>query len=820
MPEYNILVVEDEAIVAADLQRRLRNLGYGIAGQAVSGEEAIREADKKRPDLVLMDIVLKGQMDGVAAAEQIRSRFDVPVIYVTAYADDVTLERAKDTAPGGYLLKPYREKDLKATIEMALHKHQMGRQLKESQRWLASVLKSIGDAVIATDIEGRVSFINPLAEALSGWRQEEALGKDLADIFKIMNDEARTLADDPVTVALRDKVPIDLGDRMVLIARSGSEKPVCGAASPIFDDLGDVAGVVLIFRDITEQKELEKALIEHRDNLERMVKERTEELSDTITKLEKEIAERKRAEDSEKALVRERDEILAHLWLVLKHMPIGCILLDRDFKITYSNPAAEDILGFAGEETLIGVLHENQAIAPSSLGPEVEELLHQVIAGKTTSRQINKTVARDGRTITCEWYNTPLFDVRGELIGLLCMVLDISESKRAEEEKEKLAAQLRRAQKLEAIGTLAGGIAHDFNNILGIIMGYAGLAELESPENQKARQHLKEALGACHRAKELVRQILSFSRTEDTLERRLLDIRPIIKEITKFLKASLPSTIEIRQNIASQSGTVLAHATQIHQVLTNLCMNAAHAMETTGGILEVSLTDVDPDPATLSPHSNLRSGPHVRLTVADTGHGMDSATLERIFDPYFTTKELAKGTGLGLAVVHGIVKSHEGAITVYSEEGKGSTFHVYLPRIDRVAKTLEEPSSPIPRGAERILLVDDEAHLLNIWQKTLESLGYNVMSRTSCLEALESFRLHPDYFDLVITDYTMPHMNGIDLTRQMMRIRPDIPVILCTGLKARTLDAKMKEAGFRSLLMKPLELRDTAEAIRAALDEK
>jgi CheY-like chemotaxis protein len=210
----------------------------------------------------------------------------------------------------------------------------------------------------------------------------------------------------------------------------------------------------------------------------------------------------------------------------------------------------------------------------------------------------------------------------------------------------------------------------------------------------------------------------------------------------------------------------------------------------------------------------------VRLTVADTGYGMDSATLERIFDPYFTTKEATKGTGLGLAVVHGIVKSNDGVITVSSEVGKGTTFHVYLPRIVREPTTLEEPRPPIPRGTERILFVDDEEQLANVWQTALESLGYMVTTKTSCLEALELFRVHPDYFDLVMTDYTMPHMNGIDLGRQMMRIRPNIPIILCTGLKEGSVEDRTREAGLCALLMKPLELLETAEVIREVLDKK
>jgi two-component system, cell cycle sensor histidine kinase and response regulator CckA len=388
-------------------------------------------------------------------------------------------------------------------------------------------------------------------------------------------------------------------------------------------------------------------------------------------------------------------------------------------------------------------------------------------------------------------------------------------------ESDKLTLQLFKAQKLEAIGTLAGGIAHDFNNILGIIMGYTELAKLKYEDNKDPEQYIKEVLKACRRAKDLIRQILSFSHGGDKLERQVLYVRPIIKEVIKFLKASLPATIEVQQSIASETGIVFANPTQIYQVLTNLCTNAAHAMEKTGGILEVGLADVDLESATLPSRLDLKPGPYVRLTVADTGHGMDSTTLARIFDPYFTTKEPGKGSGLGLAVVHGIVKGHDGGIAVSSVLGKGTTFHLYLPRIETELTTSEEkPSAPVPTGSERILVVDDETSLVDIWKRYLELLGYVVVTKTSCLEALELFRVHPDYFDLVITDYTMPHMNGIHLARVMKRIQPNIPIIVCTGWREKITDEMNRETGVRAFLMKPLELRDAAEAIRKVLDEK
>jgi PAS domain S-box-containing protein len=385
-------------------------------------------------------------------------------------------------------------------------------------------------------------------------------------------------------------------------------------------------------------------------------------------------------------------------------------------------------------------------------------------------------------------------------------------------ERKKLEAQLRQAQKMQAIGTLAGGIAHDFNNILMAMLGYAEMAKIDLPEGTVARGDLEEVLKAGGRARDLVRQILAFSRQIDQ-ERQPIQLHPVIKEALKLLRASLPATIEIRQNISTDCGAVMADPTQVHQVLMNLCSNAHHAMREKGGILEVELksVDVDADFAVLVP--NLREGPYVRLTLSDTGHGMDRPTMERIFEPFFTTKAVGVGTGMGLATVHGIVTSHNGAITVYSEPGKGTTFHVYLPRLESKAPDAPLQVESIPTGKERILFVDDEASLARLGKQMLERLGYDVTARTSSVEALEAFRAKSDKFDLVITDQTMPNITGMELAEEMMRIRPDIPIILATGFSETISPERAKQLGIREYIMKPVAARELAQVTRQVLDE-
>lgn len=418
---------------------------------------------------------------------------------------------------------------------------------------------------------------------------------------------------------------------------------------------------------------------------------------------------------------------------------------------------------------------------------------------------------KDGTIFTAEVLLSRL-ELRGKVI-LQAVVRDISRRKKLEE-------QLRMAQKLEAVGTLAGGIAHDFNNVLGIIIGYAELMESSFPEDSVEMKHIEEILRACSRAKDVIKQILTVSRSGGEGERRLVNVCPIVQDTMKFLRASLPSTIVIQQDIACENAAVLCHPVEIHQILTNLCTNAGHAMEDRGGVLQVSLADATFDPDGVPAFSDIQPGEYVMLAVSDTGHGMNKETMERIFDPYFTTKEVGKGSGLGLAVVHGIVKRLGGAVTVYSEVGKGTTFRIYLPRHEGVAGMIVEEKKPIPRGVERILFVDDEAALVDIWENVLKKLGYSVVALTSGPEALNRFREQPDDFDLVITDFTMPLITGVELAREIVGIRPDIPIVLCTGLSSRIAAGKSLDPAIRALLAKPLNVRNAAETIRNVMDGK
>ena len=433
-----------------------------------------------------------------------------------------------------------------------------------------------------------------------------------------------------------------------------------------------------------------------------------------------------------------------------------------------------------------------------------------------------RVLTSSGREVWVHDQNTLVMEQDGAGRVLQGFLFDITARKQSEEEKDRLEVQLRQAQKMEAIGTLAGGIAHDFNNILGAIFGCVELALKERYNHRKLVSHLGETLKAAERARELIRQILTFSRQSEPQQKPIhLDV--IIRDSMNLVRASLPTTIEIQQHIKG-FGLIFGDPTQIQQIIMNLCSNAGHAMREKGGALMVSLEDVNLGGQDLTGDVELPPGPYVRLTVKDTGCGMDKATLERIFDPYFTTKGSREGTGLGLALVHGIVKALGGAVKVKTVSGQGSTFQVYLPRltVPQVSVLEPPPAARVPEKSlglhERILFVDDEEVLVRMGARLLKTLGYEVTATTSSLEALKLFHENPHTFDLVITDQTMPQMTGDQLAKEIMEIRQGMPVILCTGFSELISEEGAKELGIKEFLMKPVRMNDLARIIRRVLD--
>jgi two-component system cell cycle sensor histidine kinase/response regulator CckA len=616
-----LLVVDDELLIAGLVRKRLIAMGYTVVDTVQTGEEAIASAQLNHPDLVLMDIGLMGEMDGVEAAEKIRSMMDIPVIYLTAYTDSETLGRAKLTEPFGYIIKPFQDNTLKSTIEMALYRHHMEKKLKVSEQWLSTTLSSIGDAVITTDVAASLTFMNPAAELMTGWKREEALGLPLAAVLDLRGNKEELSIENIARDVIASNSDTFLPGQVFLVARNGDQVPVEARATPISGPGLIVIGLVLVFRDITGKRKMEEALLNTR--------------------------------------------------------------------------------------------------------------------------------------------------------------------------------------KLESIGNLAGGIAHDFNNLLTAILGNISLSKMYVSEDDKVFRRMVEAEKACLRARDLTRQLLTFSRGG----------APVKKEtsITDIIKESVTSTLsgsrtECRCDIPDDLWLVRVDEGQIKDALANLILNADQAMHE-GGIIIITCVNVHPGE---EGPLNLQRRRYVRISVRDHGTGVPPEILSRIFDPYFTTKEGAKG--LGLTAAYSIITNHDGHITVDSDPGSGAVFNIFLPAADSEISVNAAETSPGSATRERVLLMDDEENIRIVAAEILKFIGYEVESAADGAEAIEMFKQARDsgkVFSVVIMDLTVPEgMGGREAVKIIREIDPGAKVIVSSGYSNDPIMADYKSYGFSGIIAKPYKVQE------------
>ena len=533
-----------------------------------------------------------------------------------------------------------------------------------------------------------------------------------------------------------------------------------------------MAGIVVNGRDITERKQAEAKLLRLRGELEARVQERTAELRSAYERLEVEIREHRKAEEER-----------ARLALAIEQGGDCVIIMDKKGIIQYMNPASEKVSLYRREE-VTGLTFD---VLKGGEDNTWEEMWAALGEGRVwTGRAANRK--KDGSAYEVERTMSPIRDKDGAVTNYVSVERDMTR-------QVGLEAELRQAQKMQAIGTLAGGIAHDFNNILAAVIGFTELATDDVGDNARAQGHLSQVRKAGYRGRDLVKQMLAFSRQGEQ-EKKAVQVAPIVHEVVKLMRASLPSTIEIKTSIDTHEAIVLADPVQIHQLLINLCMNAGQAMKATKGALDVRLSDFSFTDQKDAPYPDMVPGAYVRLSVSDTGPGVDESIKDRIYEPYFTTNE--PGKGLGLSVVYGIVKGHGGAMTMESAQGAGSTFAVYLKKVrHEAARKAVQAAAHVGRPSAKrcILFVDDEEALVEMAKEMLERMGYEVIAEHDSVQALKRFQRDPARFDLVITDQTMPNMTGIESAKKLMSIKKDIPVILCTGFSEVISPESAKETG-------------------------
>lgn len=667
------------------------------------------------------------------------------------------------------------EQQLGRSLLYAIERNRLKQEINREKELTEKLIGESEDGILAFDRNFRITLWNAGMEAMTGLTRKKLLGKNLLGILPFVKELWDTT---PQMFAAPARHILD-SHRPTRLTPLSPEGYFDAHFFPLKNEAGEAMGGLIVIRNLTALRKAEEAL---------KAKSREEEAL-------------KRTEERYR--------------LVANSIPLIAARAYADGAMDFLDDKIERLTGCRKEE------FDSRAVKwPDLLAEESRRNRQQAITkalqgdGSYTLEYRIKT--KEGKSLWLQESGHVSRAADGSLEHIDLVLFDITERKHNEEMAPKLEAQLRQAQRMEAIGTLAGGIAHDFNNILGVMLGYAEMALYSLKDNGDLKRKLQQIIKAGQRGKDLVSQILAFSRPGKT-EKKPIRVSPIIKETLKMLRATVPTTIELVSHVEEEKDTILADPTQIHQVLLNLCANAAHAMRETGGVLEVSVEAVDLDQTAAMQYHDLAPGPYVLIKVKDTGHGMTKEIMERIFDPFFTTKAPGEGTGMGLAVVHGIIKAHRGAITVQSEVGKGTEFQVLLPRISETPASGVKERSRLDKGFGNILFVDDEEWLVEMWQEILENMGYQVDSYKASQEALEAFRARPDKYDLVITDQTMAQMTGFELAKEMLRIRPDIPIILCTGYSDVVSPEKAKEAGIREYVMKPLSISELTGAIRRAL---
>ena len=761
MTRSRILVVEDESIVAMDIQDRLESLGYEVPTTVATGERAIEKTETLRPDLVLMDIQLQGEMDGVQAADEIRRRFNIPIVYLTANADHPTVQRAKLTEPFGYIIKPFEERELHTAIEIALYRHQMNQKLRESEERNRALLSAIPDLMFRVSMEGVLLDYNSSGESYLLIPPSDFLGKNLLEVL-----------------------PPDIAQQSLQhIVRAIETRTM-----QVFEYDLEKNGLIGSF---------EARVIAAGDN--------------QALAIVRNITERKQADDNLREITRDLESALKAYRQVLDNSLDVICTIDEAGRFIQVSAAAKEMWGYETKE-LVGRMYIELVHPDDRL--KTIQIATEIMSGHSTSDFENRYLHKDGSVVHLMWSSNWSETER----TMFAVARDVSKIKQAEEALEQSREQLRQSQKLESVGRLAGGIAHDFNNMLTVINGYSDLTLRRLQDGDPLRRNVEEIKKSGERAANLTYQLLAFSR-QQILQPVVLDLNEAIADTTKMLQRLIGEDVQLTTVLNTKSGKVKVDPGQFTQLVMNLAINARDAMPQ-GGKLTIETANVFLDADYARQHIEVIPGAYILLSVSDTGTGMSAETQQHVFEPFFTTKEVGKGTGLGLATVYGIIKQSGGNIWVYSEEGVGTTFKIYLPQVVKQDEAVEikDTADELPKGTETILVVEDEDMVRSLTHQILEECGYTVLEASNGVEALSIYEKHDCHIDLLMTDVVMPQMGGRELAERFAQIYPQMCVLFTSGY---TDDAVVRHGIIEAetnFIQKPFAPDGLAHKIREIMD--
>ncbi len=874
MAKGHILIVEDDRIVAEDIKRCLTKQGFSVSAIVSSGEAALKQMAENLPDLVLMDIMLEGQMNGTQAAEKIRSQYNIPVVYLTAYADEETLEKAKLTEPFGYIIKPFEDRELNSVIEIALYKQKMETKLKASREWFSTTLKSIGDAVIATDPHGQVVFMNPVAESLTGWHQEESRGKPLSEIFPIIHDETGEAAQNPVARVIKDGLVVGLANHTALIARDGTRIAIDDSGAPIISDKGDLTGVVLVFRDVRAQREARQLVQQSEERYRNLFNT----VSDAIMIFDAETQKLIDANDAASALYGySREEFLELKVTDISAEPeksaraikrilagdISKILLRYHKKKNGTSFPVEITNGkmtLAGRTAVYGIMRDiterqtaekeladktrlNQTLldALPCVALLVRQNTREIVASNETARKAGAVPGKTcfstwaQREVPCPWCLAPKVWETKEAqhleVGALDIIWDAHWYPIDEDlylhyafditEKRNLEAQIQRSQKMESLGLMAGGVAHDLNNILSGIVSYPDLMLMDLPDDSPLRKPIETIKESGQKAADVVSDLLTIARGIAS-SKEVVGLNTLVEEYFdsaehKNLQSTHPS-IKFKTDLNPELLNINCSVIHIKKSLMNLVTNAAEASAGAGMVTISTRNRYVDEP--LKGYENVHQGEYAVMSVSDDGSGISADDLQRIFEPFYTKKVMGRsGTGLGLAVVWNTMQDHSGYVDVRSDE-KGTAFALYFPatRDEAVDEKITIYMKDYIGHGERVLVVDDEERQREIACSILTRLDYFADAVSSGEEAVAYLKAKST--DLVILDMIMPRgINGRETYERIIKIHPNMKAIIASGFAETGEVKKAQQLGAGKYIKKPYTLEKIGVAVKEELEK-